>query len=504
MLHFIQNLSLIKKIKVIIVAATTVAIILSSCAFLWLAWFSLRDSVKQDAVGLADAIGNNCTAALLFKDQTAAAEILSALKSDPRILRAALYQKDGSVLATYQKADSPASKIIPYSQSPTTYFQQESLNIFRDISMDGDQLGRIHIQSSLDSFYALFGQVVLFIVIIAIAILLLTYYIASRMQAFVSQPILDLARTVKSISQQKNYNIRALKTAQDEVGDLIDGFNEMLQQIKERDEALRRHSDSLAQRSFEISVANDQLSAAIEKAEKASKAKSEFLAKMSHEFRTPLNAIIGYCELLIEEFEDSQSQEHLLDLERILTAAKHLLDLVNDILDLSKIEAGKMDLYLETFDVKQLIAEVLSTMRDLVQKNGNSLFVNCEDIPNIIYSDPRKLRQILLNLISNAGKFTNNGRVELNVEGFYNKDRRWMRFQVKDTGIGIAAKDQKQLFMAFTQVDCSSTRKYEGTGLGLAITHRFVHMMGGEITVDSTPGIGSSFTLLIPAELTRP
>jgi two-component system, sensor histidine kinase len=500
-LKFIQNLSLIKKIKIIVVAATAVALILSSCAFLWLAWFSLRDSVKLDAAGLADAIGNNCTAALLFKDPTAAKEILLALKSDPRILQAALYQKDGSVLAIYQKADPRVSKIIPYSQSPATYFQKESLNIFRNIIMDGDQIGSIHIRSSLDSFYALFSQAALFIIIIAAAILLLTYYIASRMQTLVSKPILDLARTVKSISQQKNFNIRALKTVQDEVGDLIDGFNEMLQQIQERDEALRRHSESLVQRSFEVSAANQQLSIAIEKAEKANKTKSEFLAKMSHEFRTPLNAIIGYSELLREEFEDSQSQENLMDLDRILTSAKHLLALINDILDISKIEAGKMELRPETFDVRQLISEVLSTMRALVEKNGNSLFVNYVNTPSVMQNDPLKLRQILLNLISNAGKFTNNGRVDLCVEVIIHKDKHWMRFQVKDTGIGIAPEDHEKLFQAFAQVDCSFTRKYEGTGLGLAITQRFVHMMGGEITVDSTPGIGSTFTLLIPTEL---
>jgi signal transduction histidine kinase len=500
-LKIIRNLSLIKKIKIIVVAATTMAIVLSSCAFLFLAWYSLRNSVQLDAAGLANAIGNNCTAALIFKDPTAAKEILLALDSDPRILEATLFQKDGSILAIYQRKDPRISKTIPDSQSPTAYFQKESLIIFRDISMDGDRIGRIYIRSSLDSFYSLFSQTAMFILLIATTILLFTYYIASRLQSLVSKPILDLARTVKSISQQKNYKIRALKTAQDEVGDLIDGFNEMLQQIQERDGALRNHSEKLAQHSAEVSAINERLSDAIEKAEKASTAKSEFLAKMSHEFRTPLNAIIGYSELLREEFEDSRSQEHLADLDRILTAARHLLELINDILDISKIEAGKMELHLEVFDVRQLINEVLSTMRSLVEKKGNSFYVNYADSPSVMVNDPLKLRQILLNLISNAGKFTNNGRVELHVDSFLQKDKTWMRFQVQDSGIGIAAEDQKKLFQAFTQVDCSSSRKYEGTGLGLAITQRFVHMMGGEIIIESAPGQGSNFIVLFPADL---
>lgn len=500
MSSFIQNLSLSKKIKSIAVLATALALVLSSCAFLWLAWFSLRDSVKLDAVGLADAIGNNCTAALLFKDSTAAGEILAALESDPRILQVALFEKSGDILAEFHKEDARVAPLPLKTQPPKAYFQEDSLIIYRDIIMDGDLIGRIHIRSSLDSFYTLFGKTALFLLLITAAILLLTYYVAARLQSLVSKPILELAQTVKSISRQRNYNIRAPKTAQDEVGDLIDGFNEMLQQIQERDEALRHHSESLALRSAEVSAINDQLSAAIAKAEHANKAKSEFLAKMSHEFRTPLNAIIGYSELLREEIEDSQSPENLMDLDRILTAAKHLLALINDILDISKIEAGRMELHLELFDVKQLISEVLSTMRTLVEKNGNQLLVEYDDCPGAMMSDPLKLRQILLNLIGNAGKFTHQGKVVLRVSRLMHEGENWVRLQVQDTGIGIAAEDQKKLFQAFAQVDASTTRKYGGTGLGLAITQRFAHMMGGTMHVESVLGQGSTFELRLPAE----
>jgi signal transduction histidine kinase len=500
-LKFIQNLSLSRKIKGIVIIATTLALLLSSCAFIWLSWFSLRDSIKSDAIGLADAVGSNCTAALLFKDSKAVNEIFSAFESDSRIMQAALFSKDGTILGTYHKTDPRVSKVDPTLQAPAAYFQKESLIVVRDVIMDGDNIGRIYIRSGLDSFYSLFNHAALFIIIFTIGILLLTHYIASRLQALVSTPILELAQTVKSISRQKNYYIRAPKTAQDEVGDLIDGFNEMLKQIQERDEALRRHSESLLLRSTEVSTINDQLSVAIAKAEQANKAKSEFMAKMSHEFRTPLNAIIGYSELLKEEFEDSQSLENLKDLSRIIMAGKHLLALVNDILDISKIEAGKVDLHLESFDLKQLINEVLLTIRALVEINENRLTVTYDDCPGVMMSDPLKLRQILLNLIGNAGKFTHKGQVVLHVIGFIHKGESWVRFQVKDTGIGISEEDQKKLFQAFVQIDASTTRKYGGTGLGLAITSSFVRVMGGQIHVESELGQGSTFDLQIPTDL---
>jgi signal transduction histidine kinase len=455
----------------------------------------------MDAIGLADAIGSNCTAALLFKDHASAHEIISALASDPKIQEAALFQKNGTVLAEYLRIDSRTSHSFQPSINATTYFQGKSLIVFRTIVMDHEYVGGIYIRISLDPLRSLFARIAATIMVIAVGILFLTYFFASRMQKLVSQPVLDLAQAVKSISQQKNYDIRASKTTQDEVGDLIDGFNEMLDQIQKRDEVLYRHSEKLALRSAEVSAMNDQLSIAIEKAEQASRTKSEFLAKMSHELRTPLNAIIGYSELLKEEMEETQGCEYLADLNRIHTAAKHLLALINDILDISKIEAGKMELRLEPFDVRHVINEVLSTMHNLVEKNGNQLIVEYANNPGTMFSDPVKLRQILLNLIGNSGKFTQNGRVELHIDRFMAQGAAWLSFRVIDTGIGISIEDQNKLFQAFTQADSSTTRKFGGSGLGLAISQRFVQMMGGEIAVKSNPGSGSTFALRLPAEL---
>jgi two-component system, sensor histidine kinase len=491
--NLIRNLSLSKKIKGVVIFSTALALILSSISFLWLAWYSLRDSVVLDAIGLADAIGNNCSAALLFNDRTSAREIIGALASDPRILEAAVYQKNGTILAVYQKKDwAPQTPSI--SQPVGSRFQNKSLTVSRDINMDRERIGSIYIRIGLNSLLALFTKVVLIMVLITACALLFTYAVSSRLQTVISGPVLNLAKTVKSISKQKNYSIRAQKTAQDEVGDLIDGFNEMLEQIRERDDVLRRHS-------AEVSAINAQLSSAIVKAEQASRAKSEFLAKMSHEFRTPLNAIIGYSELMKEEMEETDDAEFLADLNKVHKAAKHLLALINDILDISKIEAGKMELHLEAFDVRHLIEEVLGTVREMVEKNGNRLLLECAGDPGKMKSDPVRLRQILLNLIGNSGKFTKNGQVILQVSRFNSNNSDWLRVQVRDTGIGISVEDQKKLFQTFTQADGSTTRKYGGTGLGLAISQRFVHMMGGRITVDSTLGLGSTFQLELPAQL---
>jgi signal transduction histidine kinase len=500
-MEIIRDLSLSKKIKTIILFSTALALVLSSGAFLWLTWNSLRDSLKYDAIGLAHAIGDNASAALLFKDSQSSHEIIMALASDPRVQEAALWEKGGIRLSVYARDTRNIPRIPLLMRPEAAYFNKDSLIIVRNIQLDNERVGSIYVRMGLNSLKSLFARVAFIMSIIAAGVLLLTYFISSKLQTFVSKPVINLARTVKSISTEKNYNIRATKAGRDEVGDLIDGFNEMLDQIQNRDEVLRRHSHNLALRSAEVSAINAQLNVAIQKAEQANKAKSEFLAKMSHEFRTPLTAIIGYCELIKEETEEMDEPEFLPDLDRIHTSAKHLLALINDVLDISKIEAGKMEIFVETFDVQNVIKEVLSTVSELVAKNGNELDVQYADDLGSMTSDQMKLKQILLNLIGNSGKFTQNGKILLNVCRLNNNGSPQLRFRVKDTGIGIIPEDQKKLFHAFSQADDSTSRKYGGAGLGLVITQRFIQMMGGTITVESSPGKGSTFEVCLPAEL---
>jgi signal transduction histidine kinase/CheY-like chemotaxis protein len=255
------------------------------------------------------------------------------------------------------------------------------------------------------------------------------------------------------------------------------------------------------ERRAQLERAHHELAEARDAALEATRLKSEFLANMSHELRTPLNAIIGYSEILAEDAEDSGRQGELADLEKIRSAGKHLLALINDVLDLSKIEAGKMEVHLETFEVSSMLEEVISTVAPLVAKNDNRLEVRRAEGLGTLHADLTKVRQALFNLLSNACKFTSGGVITLavvreRVDGVAD----WLRFAVSDTGIGISPEQMKKLFEAFSQADASTSKKYGGTGLGLLLSRRFCQLMGGDITVESVPGQGSTFTIHLPVD----
>jgi signal transduction histidine kinase/CheY-like chemotaxis protein len=296
---------------------------------------------------------------------------------------------------------------------------------------------------------------------------------------------------------------------------------EVLKRRVERERNARKQAETIAEeKTREIFLANQELvrltehleelvvertaeaNSARDEAVQASQSKSQFLANMSHELRTPLNAIIGYSEMLMDDAEDEGVDSFIPDLQKIHGAGKHLLGLINDILDISKIEAGKMDLFLETFELPLVINEIAATIHPLLEKNGNQLVVQCADEVGAMHADLTKVRQILFNLLSNASKFTEQGQITLTVARESKDDGHgWIVFSVADTGIGMTEEQLGRLFQAFTQADASTTRKYGGTGLGLTISRRFSQMMGGEITVASEEGKGSVFTVRVPAQV---
>jgi signal transduction histidine kinase/CheY-like chemotaxis protein len=266
------------------------------------------------------------------------------------------------------------------------------------------------------------------------------------------------------------------------------------QLVEELQEHSARLEETVAQRTAE-------LKGAMEAAEEASNAKSSFLANMSHELRTPMNAIIGYSEMLMEDAEDSGNEDAVEDLKKIHAAGKHLLSLINDVLDLSKIEAGRMDLFLETFDVGTMIGEVVSTIDALIAKNANELVLDIDASLTKMHADLTKIRQGLFNLLSNAAKFTHEGTVTLRVTREQEDGAEWAVFSVRDSGIGIPPEKVDHVFEEFSQADESTTRNFGGTGLGLAITKRFCQMMGGDVTLESEVGAGSCFTIRVPVRV---
>jgi signal transduction histidine kinase/CheY-like chemotaxis protein len=271
--------------------------------------------------------------------------------------------------------------------------------------------------------------------------------------------------------------------------------------VRQAKNALSERNDQIEQQNRAIEQARQVALEAKEAAETANQSKSVFLANMSHELRTPLNAIIGYSEMLEEDAQASGQKEFVSDLQKIRSSGKHLLGLINDVLDLSKVEAGKMKLFLETFDVANLVEEVVATATPLVEKNGNRLEVRCAEDVGQIREDVTKVRQVLLNLLSNAAKFTEKGRISLEAARESDVTGSWVVFRVSDTGIGMTPEQTAKLFQAFTQADGSTMRKYGGTGLGLALSRKFCVMMGGDINAESEPGKGSTFIVRLPGDI---
>jgi signal transduction histidine kinase len=253
-----------------------------------------------------------------------------------------------------------------------------------------------------------------------------------------------------------------------------------------------------------VAQRTSELAQAVKLAESANRTKSAFLANMSHELRTPMNAIIGYSEMLAEEAEELGQEGFLPDLKKIQTAGKHLLELINDVLDLSKIESGKMTIYCENIEIATMVRDMESTMQPAVQKNGNTLTVEMPEDIGSMQSDLTKIRQTLFNILGNAAKFTQSGQIKLTVGAHTKSRRQFITFAISDTGIGMKPNQLERLFEPFTQADESTTRKYGGTGLGLAISRRFCKMLGGDIEAQSKLRKGSTFTVTLPRKTKKP
>jgi signal transduction histidine kinase/CheY-like chemotaxis protein len=505
----LQSLSIKRKLTLITMLTSSAALVLSALSFLIYDLVSFRHLLIQDLMTQAEIIGYNSAGAMEFKDVPAATATLSALTAKEDVVSAGLYGRDNKMFAHYSRNSTLIPSLLPaHSQDKGYRVEGGYLQVFHDVTLNGERLGTLFLQSDMRQWsvrakrYA--GILFIFVFISGLFALL----VSSRLQRLISRPILHLEDTMRMVSTNRNYEVRATKFYGDEIGRLIDGFNTMLSEIQQRDSALRGANEELQSRTGELEKeiqyrkqTQEELLKAKHAAEEASRAKSTFLANMSHELRTPLNAIIGYSEMLEEETRESGKSDSVQDLRKIQSAGKHLLALINDVLDLSKIEAGKMGLHLENFDVAPLIDEMTTTLQPAAAKNGNTIRTHVAENLGAMHADVTKVRQILFNLLSNACKFTDHGTISVDVDQSEVEGRNWVQFRVSDTGIGITAKQKENLFHEFSQADASIARKYGGTGLGLAITYRFVQLMKGRISVESEPGKGASFMVQLPVQV---
>jgi signal transduction histidine kinase/CheY-like chemotaxis protein len=318
---------------------------------------------------------------------------------------------------------------------------------------------------------------------LTIGLLLIGFFLLQRR---VTRPVGELASAAKR-AERGDYGGRVAVRGKDEIGQLARAFNQMSGAIASDIEVREETATQLAQ--------------AREEADAANHAKSAFLANMSHELRTPMNAILGYSEMLMEDANDEGNEESAADLQKIHSAGKHLLALINDVLDLAKVEAGKMDVHLESFSIPQMLEEVTTTIDTLVKKNDNRLKLEIDPSLGEMRADITKVRQALFNLLSNAAKFTRQGEIGLMARGVQEEGVSWVLMSVSDSGIGIPPEKLDHVFEEFSQADETTSRNFGGTGLGLPISRRFCQMMGGDILVESTPGEGSTFTIRLPLEV---
>jgi len=340
--------------------------------------------------------------------------------------------------------------------------------------------------------------------LIGFIIALMAAYILSRL---ISSPINKLASGTKQLTSSRfigelpnlpDYTPREIQDLAHALSTLNHGFQDSQHEIKLLNSSLQQKVSIATE---ELVTTNRKLEVSVHEAQMASRAKSSFLANMSHELRTPMNAILGYSEILEEDVKEGFTGNLIPDIQKIQHAGKHLLALISDILDLSKIEAGKMEVFIETLDLQDLIEDVAVTIDPLAEKNNNLFEVEYDKSLGEIHTDITKMKQILFNLLSNAFKFTHDGKVSLNVSRIKISDKEMFKFEVTDTGIGMTPEQMNVLFTEFSQADTSTTKKYGGTGLGLTISRFFCHLMNGDINVISTPGEGSKFVVTIPTNI---
>ena len=486
-----------------------VALLVACSAFIGYDVMTSRTVMLRGLSIRAQVIGSNSVSALLFNDPDSAENTVAALKVDPHILSAVIYTLDGQPFASFLGKGSkriPPEPEIPPAQEEIHQINGSEIVLARHIVSDGKAIGIICIRSDVE---ALNQRLILFVGIAALVLLgsmLAALLVSSRFRRTIAKPIVDLAEIAKTVSHERNYSLRVTRVeGQGEVTILIDAFNEMMAQIEQGEQSLHKAHDVLEQRvqerTAELVAAQKEVEAysisvlrAKEDVERASKFKDQFLSTMSHELRTPLNAVLGFSDLLSDTRYGPLNERQQRYVNHIHTSGQHLLEIINDILDLSKIEAGRLQLSLENVPVAALLAEVSDALQPLVDKKSQRLIQHASPSLTVL-ADSTRFKQILMNLLGNAIKFTpENGTIELTAQ----QSGEDVRIEVRDSGPGIPVEEQQRIFEAFQRLS-QSDKAAEGTGLGLAITRRLVELHGGQLGLESESGEGSCFYFTLPS-----
>ena len=471
-MHLIADRPIRGKLMWVSMLTSTVAVILACFAFGLYEMINYRQQMTRDLSVLTEMIEEAQAAGRDLSEPEVLKEVNSWASKQHSIALACVYSKDGKLVIKYARDDVKPQREVPaLLGDEIDRIESGHLVLYQPILLQGRKAGTVFIRADFHWFTDRFVEELRIVLIILLLSWLASLLVSSRLQQFISKPILDLVQSTRTVSETRDYSVRAAKTCTDEIGLLVDEFNEMLEQIQQRDQAL---------------------CAAKEKAESATRAKSEFLANMSHEVRTPMNGIIGMTDLALETDLSPDQREYL---GTVKLSAETLLQLINDILDFSKIEAGKLDLDPIDFSLRDNLGDTLKTLAVRAHQKGLELVAHVlPDVPDELVGDTVRLQQIIVNLVGNALKFTERGEVVVKVSvDSQEGDNLCLHFAVGDTGIGIPEDRQGVIFEAFAQADGSTTRKYGGTGLGLAICSQLVKLMGGRIWVESEVDQGSTF-----------